>query len=114
MREILHVLVSLSILIQQTTVFGHTISTWEWKIFDFNDSLVYSNLDSSSIDFCDTKSNCDSSTISFDYNVMLTLTDTYGCVNSTREKLLQFIVNQLTILVLVEFVLIHLMGNKIL
>ena len=34
--------------------FGHTISTWEWKIFDLNDSLVYSNLDSSSIDFCDT------------------------------------------------------------
>ena len=66
--------------------FGHPISTWEWKIFDLNDSLVYSNLDSSSIDFCDTlKPNCDSNTISFDYNIMLTLTDTYGCIDSTAK-----------------------------
>ena len=71
---------------QNNNCFGFPINTWQWEITDNNGISVYSNTDNSSTNFCDTLSPlCDSSTISFDYEITLTLTDSYGCSNSTSE-----------------------------
>ena len=66
--------------------FGHSLSSWQWDILDENSQNVYTNTDNSSIDFCDTLTPpCDSSNVSFDYEIILTLTDSYGCVDNLSQ-----------------------------
>ncbi len=66
--------------------YGHPLSSWQWNIVDDNGVNVYTNTDNSSIDFCDTLTPpCDPNTVSFDYEITLILTDTYGCVDTLSD-----------------------------
>ena len=66
--------------------YSFPLSSWEWNIEDENGLLVYSNSDTSSINFCETLiPSCDSNSVSFDYNISLILSNSFGCKDTTTK-----------------------------